>query len=203
MLLFLKHVTTLEVFTWPPGATDPQPEFSCTLLDADDPSLQRARARFVQAASAMAAGEAAMAAQLGLGVSLHHQAFAMQAAGSEARIEQFLVAQSAGDTQAAAMARHVSTQLGTRVLPWGAVAARMGTPAGSSCTAWRRGRCGLQSVYELAVHASIQYLNPTIQYIHTCYNTPATCASLHRGFCVLLPAAASSDRAAGACQWVL
>lgn len=125
MLLFLKHVVALEVFSWQPDATAPERLFTCTLLDAEDTSLQGARARFVHAASAMASGEAAMASQLALGVTLHNVAFSMQAAGGQATLEQFLVAQSAGDARAAAMARHVGSQLGTRVIPWGAVAARM------------------------------------------------------------------------------
>lgn len=72
MMLFLKHVSSIEVWDWAPGAAAPALASSCSVGNSCE-ALNRERALFTRAsADALAAGAAAAAVCVCLHVDVWH-----------------------------------------------------------------------------------------------------------------------------------
>jgi sacsin len=157
MMLFLKHLSSIQVWEWAEGAASPTLTFSCT-IDNPPPTLKMDRNMFSKVSGAfhemlssmqqsdldddgsralVRAPSSASLGRLRQGTSSSFQLELNSTDHSRAScsVRRFLVSQASAGGEAADMALELSKHLSAPLVPWGAVAADITVPTDDSVAA--------------------------------------------------------------------
>eukprot|EP00854_Cymbomonas_tetramitiformis_P005341 gene5341-6484_t len=125
-MLFLKHVSSIEVYEWLPGQNAPQRIFTSQLTNCDE-TLRHHRAAFTRAAAAggaQALGPDGMNA-FTLTISRHREVDGL----ASAREQQYLMVQAMGRSEkCASLVKIGASKFGMKLMPWTSIAVDLTTP---------------------------------------------------------------------------